>query len=153
MLKRSKRFGVGKEIGGAVYVHRLYERLLPKRVVEASQSLPKDFDYVVVKFNIKDQRTSFICCQDFDTADEPTVGDSIIVYPDNTHRHIKKHADPWIYHHKWLFVKDDYKGFDVLHSHERSKKIMKLPELDSRRIGKRSFWEKHGLPFLFPVID
>ena len=54
MLKRSKRFGVGKEIGGAVYVHRLYERLLPKRVVEASQLLPKGFDYVVVKFNIKD---------------------------------------------------------------------------------------------------
>ena len=97
MLKRSKRFGVGKEIGGAVYVHRLYERL---RVIEASQSLPKDFDYVVVKFNIKDQRTSFI--EDFDYE----LGDSIIVYPDNTQAHQKTRRS-LIYHHKWLFVKDD----------------------------------------------
>ena len=146
MLRRSKKFGVGKEIGGAVYVHRLYESLLPKRVAEAAQLLPKGFDYVVVKFNLKDQRTSFICCPDFDTADEPTIGDSIIVYPDNTLKHIKKHADPWIYHHKWLFVKDDYPGFNLLHSIDRSQKIMSIAGLDTRRIGKQSFWKKHGLP-------
>ncbi len=146
MLRRSKKFGVGKEIGGAVYVHRIYESLLPKRVAEAAQLLPKGFDYVVVKFNLKDQRTSFICCPDFDTADEPTIGDSIIVYPDNTLKHIKKHADPWIYHHKWLFVKDDYPGFDVGESKRRSAAWMGLPDIDYRRIGKKSFWEKFVVP-------
>ena len=29
--KRSKRYGVGKEIGGAVYVHRRYEHVLGPR--------------------------------------------------------------------------------------------------------------------------
>lgn len=29
-------------------------------------------------------------------------------------------ADPYIYHHKWLFVAEDYREFDVAKSQDRS---------------------------------
>ena len=47
--KRSKRFGVGKEIGGAVYVHRDYIATLPSVAGAALKHLPNDFDFVVVE--------------------------------------------------------------------------------------------------------
>jgi hypothetical protein len=37
--KRSRRFGIGKEIGGAVYLHRDYEHLLGEPVVRAQDRL------------------------------------------------------------------------------------------------------------------
>ncbi len=45
---RSKRFGVGKEIGGAVYLHRRYEARLGDAVANAKKRLPADFDYQIV---------------------------------------------------------------------------------------------------------
>jgi len=50
-------------------------------------------------------------------------------------------ADPYIYHHKWLFVADNYQGFDVAASKQRSELWMKLPDVDRSRIGRKSFWE------------
>jgi hypothetical protein len=47
---RCKKYSVGKDIGGAVYVHRKYEALLPDLVKIASKHLPTEFDYKVVKF-------------------------------------------------------------------------------------------------------
>ena len=50
-------------------------------------------------------------------------------------------SDPFIYHHKWLFVKDDYDGFDVEESKTRSRAWMALTDIDRTRIGKKSYWE------------
>ena len=42
---------------------------------------------------------------------------------------IKEGYSNTIYHHKWLFVKDDYTGFDIDESYEWSKEwLSKLPE-------------------------
>jgi hypothetical protein len=76
---RSSTFGVGKEIGGAVYVHRMYEHKLGSAVVQAKVNLPDDFDYQVVKYNYRTKSVSFIQSQDFDVAPEPTVGDIVTV--------------------------------------------------------------------------
>ena len=144
-MHRSKKYGVGKEIGGATYVHRLYEGLLGEAVVNAKAHLPEDFGYTVVKLCEKTGMVSFIASPDFDVAPEPVVGDSIAVRPDGRVSRRKQLADPYIYHHKWLFVADDYEGFDVEESKRRSLAWSSLPNIDRRRIGRRNYWVKHVL--------
>jgi hypothetical protein len=51
-------------------------------------------------------------------------------------------------HHKRLFVADDYDGFDVEASKQRSRKWLALDGIDFRRIGKKSFWEQSVVPRL-----
>ena len=148
--KRSKNYAVGKEIGGAIYVHKQYLPVLGVVPLKAKELLPEDHSFVIVKHNLKNDAVSFIHSPDFDFADEPTVGDSIIVHPDGSTRKRKQAKDPEIYHHKWMFVKDDYQGFDVELSKARSKLWIDLPGLDKRKIGKKSYWEKNVIPQLHP---
>lgn len=138
--KRSARFKVGKEIGGAVYVHKQYESLLPEAVQKAKLFLPPGFSHTVIKFQMFDETVSFIQSIDFDSADEPTVGDLYTIKAAGSASFRRALADPWIYHHKWLFVADDYKGFDVEASKTRSRQWLRLPDVDFTRIGKKSFW-------------
>ncbi len=144
--KCSARFGVGKEIGGAVYVHEMYQHLLPDAFKTAKNVLSPDFEYAVVKYDLSTDAVSFIQSDDFDSAAEPTVGDLYTIRPDGTCKFRRKLADPWIYHHKWLLVLDDYPGFDVAESKARSMKWMALTGIDFRRIGKQSFWLERILP-------
>lgn len=146
---RSQRYGVGKVIGGAVYLHRQYEELLGHPLEGAKQHLPLGFDYVVVKYHIGRGTVSFLCSPDFDSAPEPIVGDSCLVYLDGKVRQYRQLADPYIYHHKWLFVTNDYSGFDVAVSKRRSLKWLGLtPPVDFTRIGRKSYWETFVLPRL-----
>jgi len=145
-LKRSRRYGVGKEIGGAVYVHRRYENVFGDVVVIAREHLPEGFDYRVVKYEARSGKISFVASPDFDIADEPIVGEIVTVKPDGTVKRRKQSADPEIYHHKWLFVRDDYDGFDVEASKRRSARWAALEDVDRRRIGRKSYWDKHVLP-------
>jgi hypothetical protein len=146
--KRSSRFGVGKEIGGAVYLHCKYERRLGNALVEVKVKLPKDFEYQVVKLNYRTKAVSFIQCDDFDTAPEPTVGNSLSIDATGLMRYRRRSRDPEIYHHKWLFVTDDYEGFDVEASRQRSLTWMRLDGVDRRRIGRASYWRDNVLPRL-----
>lgn len=140
--KRAKRFGVGKEIGGNVYVHERYEHLLGNVVQMAKQHVPRDFRYTVVKLNLQTYAVTFISSPDFDSADEPIVGSQVLVRGDGTIRLSKQLDDPYIYHHKWLMVRDDYSGFDVEASKLRSRTWLALENIDKSRIGRRSFWER-----------
>jgi len=146
--KRFAKYGVGKSIGGAVYVHRQYEHVLGDALRTAKKSLPSGFEYTVVKHNEINGNLSFIHCPDFDTADEPATGDYAVVHPDGV---VKLHpalADPYIYHHKWLFVAEDYEGFDLEASVRRSIAWMSLPDVDKSLIGRASYWNKHVVPRL-----
>lgn len=139
--KRCRRYGVGKAIGGAVYVHRSYEHLLGPPVEAAKLHLPENATYAVVKYREATGTVSFIASPDFDTATEPTVGDVWVVSAEGRVKHFPPPVDPFIYHHKWLFVADDYSGFNVEESKARSRAWMTLPGVDYSRIGKRSFWK------------
>lgn len=145
---RSRRFGVGKEIGYAVYVHRDYEERFGDVVEWAKRHLPENYEYTVVKLNQRNDSVSFIQCPGFDTEHEPAITGIVVVSADGQVQHRSLPADPYIYHHKWLFVADDYQGFDVAASKERSEKWMKLPDVDRSRIGRKSFWETQILPRL-----
>jgi len=146
--ERSRVFGIGKSIGGSVYVHRAYEYVLPQEFLLTAKQHLKGFEYTVVKFNTRTNAITFVHSPDFDTAHEPTVGDQLLVRSDGSVKHMKAPADPWIYHHKWLVVGDDYTGFSVEQAKERSRQWMRLEGLDSSRIGKRSYWHQHVVPRL-----
>lgn len=146
--KRSKLHGVGKEIGGNVYIHREYESVLGESVKLAREVLPKDFEWTVVKLNLATKAVTFIASPDFDSADEPIVGRFILVRTDGTTLDRRQLEDPYIYHHKWLMVKDNYGGFDVEESKQRSLQWLALKDVDKSRIGRKSFWDIHVTPRL-----
>ncbi|MCY2993115.1 MAG: hypothetical protein NTY19_35315, partial [Planctomycetota bacterium] len=146
--QRSRQFGVGKEIGGAVYVHRQYENRLGPIVAWAKRWLPEDSAYDVVKYNRRTQAVSFICCPGFDVEPEPNVEGVVIIRADGTAQRRPVPLDPYIYHHKWLFVDDDYTGFDVQESQRRSAAWLALANVDKSRIGRRSYWQTHVVPLL-----
>lgn len=150
--KRSAKFGVGKEIGGAVYVHRSYLEVLPATVNKCLSFLDAA-EFTVVKYAEKPQTVSFIQSPDFDLASEPVVGDLITVTFDGRATRRKRLSDPYIYHHKWLFVKDDYSGFNVEESRQRSLAWLSLDGIDKKRIGRQSYWEKHVVPRIQPLSD
>lgn len=144
--KRSKTFGVGKDIGGAVYIHRSYIELLPEMVLRCARLLAPKTEFSVVKYSEKAETASFIDSPDFDDASEPLVGDVATVSFGGQVTKRKRLSDPYIYHHKWRFVKDDYAGFDVEESKRRSLAWLVLDGIDKQRIGRRSYWEKHVVP-------
>ncbi len=151
--KRSRRYGIGKEIGSAVYLHRDYEQLFGDIIARAKVMIPAYFSYTVVKYNLGTDAVSFILSPDFDSSPEPIVGDHWIVPARGNAKFRSVLPDPYIYHHKWLMVPDDYAGFDVEYSKERSRRWLALPNIDKVRIGRRSYWEQTVLPRLLGFND
>jgi len=136
---------VGKDIGGAIYLHRNYKGSLPNQEALAKAeeialvSLP---NYNVIKWN-KDGTYTFFESPDFDTADEPVAGNYVVVKSNGDHKNGSTAA---IWHHKWLWVKDDYTGFDVNAAKEHSKKWLAIPGIDFNRIGNKEYWETNVVP-------
>lgn len=142
VIKRSPKYGVGKYIGGTIYVHRQYEDVIPN-ISDIKKALKKDigdFKYNVVAYDGAGSKARFIEAKDFDTADEPTVGNYIIYDFKNG---VTKHGTTdTIYHHKWLFVKDDYKGFNVQQSYDRSARWLAIPDINFSKIGHKKYWKE-----------
>jgi hypothetical protein len=61
-------------------------------------------------------------------------------------------VDPYIYHHKWLFVDDDYRGFDTEQSKARSQQWITLGDVDRARIGRQSYWQEQVVPRLIGTV-
>ena len=148
-LKRNSSTGVGKKIGGALYVHKSSENVIPT-ITFAKAKLPKDYNYDVVKYNDKDKIVSFIKVPEFNTVNEPLATTGLKVFSDGTIKNININQ---IYHHKWLFVDDSYKGFNVADSIERSlawlplRKNNKIKNFKWASIGKQEAWDK-VIPFI-----
>jgi hypothetical protein len=145
MINLPKRLhgDVGKDIGGNTYVHRDYEDVIPG--IEEAKRVLVSVPYNIVKHNRSTGTISFITCNDFDNDHEPEVGMSV-VHHDGHMRIVMPPVDPWIYHHKWLMVRDDYKGFDIEESIERSLAWMSIPNVDHSRIGRKSYWLRNVVP-------
>ena len=135
---------IGKLIGGCIYVHRDY---LVEGYESWAEELPDGFEYTLVKVNTKSGAVTFIQCEDFDTAPEPTMGAAILVRNNGTYKRMSALDDPWIYHHKWQMVGADYQGFDVEESKARSAAWEAL-DVDRSRIGKKSYWEANVVPLI-----
>jgi hypothetical protein len=148
----------GKKIGPKTYVHfsALEESGLPlERLLQASRALPEGWLFQVVRYDASTGDVAFIQSPDFDTADEPLVGDMYVVYGEDLTRSripeatFRPYSDrhPQIYHHKWMFVTDDYDGFDVAASKRRSEAIEQL-DIDKSRIGWKHIWDEEVAPLL-----
>lgn len=127
-IKRSK-YGVGKEIGGDLYVHKNYaDECIPHNLLVAAIDMLNtdypDFQYNTIKYSPAKQTIAFQECPDFDTAREPVVSDYIIV--DLIHNICKLGHSNYIFHHKWLWVSNDYAGFDVAESWNWSKQWLSI---------------------------
>lgn len=123
VVKRSK-YGVGKQMGSQVYLHKDYvSDVIPKKVWENALKVlsdaDSDFEYNCVMYDTKTGDVRFDEAPDFDESREPIVGDTITVKPDGT---VKRGHSNYIWHHKWLWVKNDYQGFDVNQSKAWSNK-------------------------------
>jgi hypothetical protein len=134
----------GKKVGSCTYVHREYAReAIPADVLgKAQKCLSKDDrDYTCIKHDRKTGNITFQWCHDFNTAHEPTVGKCVIVKPDGSVKTLPEKVNPQIWHHKWMWVKDDYPGFDIEASKCRSKQWEPhVTKEEKRKIGTLSFW-------------
>ena len=150
-IKRSSRYGIGKEIGGDIYFHKLYApKIVPAEILENAEQVLADnypeYDYNCIRYSPKTDAVSFQESPDFDTAREPIVGDYITVLPDGT---IKTGSSKYIFHHKWLWVDNDYPGFNVEDAWEWSRQWLNtLQETsDGNGIGRwNAQLDRYGLP-------
>lgn len=154
---------VGKSIGNDFYIHRDYidQSSIPKDIYENGVSLIgeefPDFVFTIVKYNKSNNNISFLYSPDWDDSPEPSIKDSVLVKSNSEVRYMSPKKDPQIYHQKWKFVGDDYRGFDVEESKDRTKKYQEAIRefsLESgqsikdivSRIGTKSYWDKYIAP-------
>lgn len=151
-LKRYKKHGVGKEIGDNIWFHKDYVHLfLEKKLYEQLlQNLPDNYEFTILRLSESKKEVTFIQCVDFDISNEPVVGCSIKMSLAWVGEHLytltkPSDTNPLIYHHKWLFVSDDYSGFDVAASKQRSlewKSVLGVNRSISSRIGRMKYWDE-----------
>ena len=146
---------VGKFIGGDLYVHKSAMDVFPQKEFELAESkLPEDFDYEIVKYNAVQGSFSFIASPDWNSANEPIVGDSYKVSSKGEVSITKQKSDPQIYHHKWNFVRDNYEGFNVRQSVQRSIDWYRdaKDEVNIYKIGTKSYWNQNAEPLIKNTI-
>lgn len=139
-----------KKIGGAIYIHRSNVDELTLEQLDLVWDRWKklaDTDYPCNSFEvikIKNDTVSFIVCEGWDSLREPIVGNAYNVKADGSVKLTKKREkNPQIYHHKWMFVSEDYEGFDVEESKEWSKKWLSVvPKGLSSSLGSINNWKK-----------
>lgn len=141
IIKRNTKLGVGKEMGGFIYIHKLYSSLLPhiSLYINMLKEAYPEFIYNIIKYGINNGTVSFLYSPNFDTVEEPIITDYVTV--NNTGK-AKKGKTRTIYHHKWTMVKDDYPGFNVNQSFLRSKHWLNIPNINVNRIGSsKEYWD------------
>ena len=141
VIRRHERLWVGKYIGGKLYLHKQYVgRIMSDYVWKARtdrlQSECPGFTFNTLCWMPGAKAIRFDEAPDFDTAREPTPGRSVTIFKDGA---IKRGYTSAIWHHKWLWVMDDYSGFDVEESYRWSKHWLSLlPEPAS---GLPALWQ------------
>ena len=81
---------------------------------------------------------------DFDTNDEPILAEFISVRDEEIH--MKRYTGKYpVYHHKILFVKNSYRGFDICDAWRRSAYVshfLTTNHIASNKIGWKHQWEQ-----------
>lgn len=155
---------VGKVVGSNVYVHTsAAAKALPlsllQLVLHQMWYLPPMAEYNIIKIDRRSNRVSFLYSPDWDTASEPQVTVAYTMVPeDDGYRCRVSTYRGVIYHHKWMFVADDYPGFDVAASKAWSEYWENHPhvvalkndpdEKFKSKIGMWDYWKKNVLDHL-----
>lgn len=139
------KFGVGKQVSSKIYFHKsVWDKILPEdiwtkalEVLEINKWDIKCFQTVCYDFK-QPHLVRFDTCPGFNFQREPMVG--TMVFANIKSGFTTDKYNTQIYHHKWLWVTEDYDGFDVQESYEWSKLwLSKLPEVASGRV---YLWEE-----------
>lgn len=133
-----------KRIGGKFYCHKNYisnfDPLIVDRAMKWLEVAQKEFgNFEWNCFREKYNSVAFQFSPDFDSADEPEVTKTYAVL--NGVATLRQTRNI-IWHHKWMWVDEDYKGFDYAASKARSalwKPHVSRSELT--KIGNRVYWD------------
>lgn len=102
--------------------------------------------HYVLKYNEVKNMVSIISSPDWDTRQEPTVGDSICAsydeYGEVKCKLIKSTGQ--IYHNKWMFVQPSYTGFNITASKLRTVLWNRIPNIKKLKckISYRNYWNQ-----------
>lgn len=137
-----------KKVVNAYYVHKsnvleLVKKVVPKELEGNFYKLLNDFKepYDIIKYD--SGNITFISSPDFLIADEPIVGYCYRFKADCWNLPPKVRKDfKHVYHAKWMFVADDFDGFDVNRAKERTKLINSISGIDKKRIGNLDYWKE-----------
>jgi len=136
---------VGKKVGSCTYAHRKYEKsIVPEDELKAAKSKAGSSinGYTCVRYNRRSKSIAFQFSPDFDTADEPVLSKTILVKEDGDIVVTDSGANPYIWHHKWMWVSDRYSGFDVEASKKRSELWAgHVSKKEMSKIGRKNFWD------------
>ena len=145
----NKADGVGKKMGDNVYAHVDYiADVVPKEIFEPMIAALKKAGHNpnLFTFNKKTGELNFTESLDFDTVHEPSIAARYKVGVGGV---VEKSTERvgQLYHHKWLWVKNDYKGFNYGDEKIRSVNWLSARGDDWTRstqgsIGKKENWEK-----------
>jgi hypothetical protein len=137
-----------KKIGGRIYLHMSnlksldtiyhYDILKARHIVEVCLG-GDNTQWTCIRIKPNEQ-VAFQYSPDFDTADEPEV--SITMAVDLIGKVSFRSHNNTIWHHKWMWVTPDYKGFNYEDSKARSatwKPHVSKTELT--KIGNKVYWE------------
>jgi len=138
----------GRLLGTRWQAHRDHaEKIVPRDVLRDAVTAAKQYCPAILRlanafqYNTSDQSFSFDYSPDFDFADEPMLAASFNVHRDGFHQFVPVSEDPIIWMHKWLWVADDYKEFDVFRSMRRSLALCQvMPVEEQRRFHRRAAW-------------
>ncbi len=137
VIDRYKK-NVGKRVGSKIYVHKDYAtEVVPADVYNKAVSKIGDFEFNTVMYDTKTGAVRFDEAPGFNTEREPRVGKVLTVNSDGT---TKQGSSNNIWHHKWLWVKDDYTGFDVGKSRNWSSNW--ASKVDGVAKGTQKAWDK-----------
>ncbi|AGN30040.1 hypothetical protein VPFG_00035 [Vibrio phage nt-1] len=141
-VKRSK-WGVGKDIGGSLYVHIDYvpdefKQMVADARTQVSIANPQ-FTPNIVRIDYKKGGIAFYDSVEFDTVQEPAAG-LMITYKDGVVSKPRQVNQIW--HHKWLWVGDDYRGFNTTQSYDRSATWLDNDDIPFAKIGNKKTWKE-----------
>jgi len=121
--ERNKKTGVGKRMGSQIFIEKSYadkvSKSIPPIMTKLKTKYP-NFEFKVIRYNTKTGEIRFIEAPDFDTSPEPIVGKGITYNPVTKEFKESNLGSSTVYHHKWLFVDDNYTGFDVSEAMNRT---------------------------------
>ena len=137
---------VGKHIYGRIYVHTQYaHEVIPETILRDARARLAEFAAATlwpdawrnntVVYDTRQKSVRFDAALNFDTAREPHAGRYFTVSA--TGGVTPGYTDS-IWHHKWLWVKDDYQGFSVTRAYNWSRKW--LAALPSTASGIQEYW-------------
>ena len=159
IIKRSK-YDVGKDIGDCIYIKTDYvfdvmDKKMWFKFLEYlnnnenwNKVINRERGGNILKIKKDFSSVTLINSPDFDISEEPYIKNWLKVDLNNkkTIYGESNPENPPIYHHKWLFVKDNYDGFNVESSKRRSKLWLSLSGIDFSRIGYKKYWEENVVP-------